>query len=156
RAGYGFVTKVDNLQSRNKAGKALLTVPKAAGVLPLLRVPAAAEGLMLACISTEGRLLVFPLDELPELPRGKGNKLMNLRGDDAVAHWLLLRADQGLQMSAGKRGFTIKPSEMEGFHGSRASRGSLLPRGLQRVDSVTAVGGSEPAEGLEPPAEGPI
>ncbi len=142
RAGYGFVTELANLQTRNKAGKALLTV-RSGGVLPLLRVPQAREGLRLACISAEGRLLVFALEELPELPRGKGNKLMGLKGEDHIAHWLLLEAGQGLQIQAGRRSYAVRPEEVERFLGSRASRGQLLPRGLQRVDAVSAQGGAQ-------------
>lgn len=150
-AGYGFVTVAENLQTRNKAGKAMLTVPKKSGVLPLLRIPEKVSELRLACISSEGRLLVFPLADLPELPRGKGNKLMGLRGEDKVTQWLLLQPGQGLTLQAGKRSFTIKPSEVEAFVGSRASRGGLLPRGLQRVDSAeaTGTGAADATESLE-------
>lgn len=139
-AGYGFVTRAENLQTRNKAGKAMLTVPKGSGVMPLLRVPTHSESMFLACISVEGRLLLFPLSELPELPRGKGNKLMGLKGEDRIAHWLLVNRGQGLSVEAGKRSYAIKASEIDSFIGARASRGSLLPRGLQRVDRVTATG----------------
>lgn len=153
-AGYGFVTKVENLQTRNKAGKALLTVPKGSKVLPLLRVPAGnTEDHMLACVSAEGRLLVFALAELPELPRGKGNKLMGIRGDDSIAHWLLLSPSQGLVIQAGRRSFTLKPADLAAFTGSRASRGSLLPRGLQRVDALSPLGETEQASDLDSDAE---
>ncbi|MEN8719955.1 MAG: DNA topoisomerase IV subunit A, partial [Oceanococcaceae bacterium] len=148
-AGYGFVTEAGNLQTRNKAGKAMLTVPSGSGVLPLLRVPPAGDDIRLACVSAEGRLLVFPLAELPELPRGKGNKLMGLRGDDRITHWVLLRPGQGLAMQAGKRSYTVKAGEVEGFVGSRASRGSLLPRGLQRVEELRVVGDSADGGGIE-------
>jgi len=140
--GYGFLTVAENLQTRNKAGKAMLTVPAGKGVLPILRVPGKAADLSLACISSEGRLLVFTLDDLPELARGKGNKLMGLKGDDRVTHWLLIGPNQGLNIVAGKRTFAIKPADVDAFRGARASRGSLLPRGLQRVDSVEASGES--------------
>jgi topoisomerase-4 subunit A len=108
---------------------------------------------MLACVSAEGRLLVFALAELPELPRGKGNKLMGVRGDDSIAHWLLLAPNQGLVIQAGRRSFTLKPADLAAFSGNRASRGSLLPRGLQRVDSLSVLGDAEPTPPLDSEAD---
>src|SRR5690606_17756795 len=81
-AGYGFVVKLEDLYSRNKAGKAVLKVPQGASVVPAAPVVVDAE--WIAAASTDGRLLIFPLEELPELPRGKGVKILSLPSKEPV------------------------------------------------------------------------
>jgi len=137
-AGYGFVAKLGELATRQRAGKACLTLPGGAAVLPTKRVRDAAEQL-LAVASTAGRLLIFPVADLPELARGKGNKLLGLREGEKVAALAILDAGDGLLLTSGKRHLTVKPAEIEGFQGNRGGRGKALPRGFQRVDDLVAV-----------------
>ena len=140
-AGYGFVTQLENMQTKNKAGKSAISLPKAARVLapqPVTDI----ENQWLAAVSNEGRLLVFPVSELPVLPRGKGNKIMQIppkrlatREEYMVALALLGERDS-LVVHAGKRYHKIKFSELDHYKGERGRRGNKLPRGFQKVDRV--------------------
>lgn len=140
-AGYGFVGKLGDMASKNRAGKALLTLPKGARVMvPTLVSDAGSD--LLAAVSNEGRLLVFPLSELPELARGKGNKIMNIpssrlqaREEFLLAVAVLKPADE-LTIYSGKRHLTLKPGDLEHYRGERGRRGNKLPRGFQKVDNV--------------------
>ncbi len=136
--GYGFVVSLENLQGRNRAGKAAITVAKGTGLLRPIRV--AGEGLQLALTTAEGRLLLFPVADLPELPKGKGNKLIGLKGEDRILASCLLAEGAALVLTCGKRTLTLKPADLAGYRGARASRGSHLPRGFQRVDQMSAEG----------------
>ncbi len=152
-AAYGFVATLEDLQTRNKAGKACVSLPGGAGLMAPLRIHGAIESLRLVTISSEGRLLIQNLSELPRLPRGKGNKLMALKGQEKLSHWCLLGPDQVLKLEAGKRSFSLKRDDIERFSGNRAGRGQSLPRGLQRVDAIGVLG-DEPR--IEPDDDAPI
>ena len=140
-AGYGFIAKLEDLISKNKAGKALLTLPEAAQVLPpqLIDDP---EQSLLAAVSNDGRLLVFPVTELPELARGKGNKIMNIPSaraaarEEYVVSVNIVGAGQSLTLHSGKRHITLKMSDLEHYKGERGRRGNKLPRGFQKVDKA--------------------
>ena len=140
-AGYGFVAKLEDLASKNKAGKALLTLPEGSKVLPPQFV-VDPEKALLAAVSNDGRLLVFPVTELPELARGKGNKIMNspsarvLTREEFVVSVNVINAGQMLTLYSGKRHITLKMSDLEHYKGERGRRGNKLPRGFQKVDSV--------------------
>jgi topoisomerase-4 subunit A len=133
-AGYGFVVKLGELHSRNRAGKAVLNVPS--GSVPL--VPQKVNNLetdLLAAATDGGRLLIFPLNELPLLPKGKGVKIVSLpakKGESLVA-LTPLPPGAHLIVRAGQRYLNLKPSEWAEFTGNRALRGSTLPRGFQKV-----------------------
>jgi topoisomerase-4 subunit A len=136
-AGYGFVVQLSELYSRNKAGKAVLKVPKGASVVPA--APVGEEGAWLAAASTDGRLLLFPLEELPELARGKGNKILALpKGEVALAGICVLGEEQSLKVKSGQRQMTIKPDDLEHYVGERGRRGAALPRGWRKVDRLGA------------------
>lgn len=140
-AGYGFVAKLGDLYTKNKSGKALLTLPKGGQVMPPIAVTDPANDL-LAAISNEGRLLVFPLTELPELARGKGNKIMNIPSarvqarEEFMVSVQVISAGQQLVIYSGKRHTTLKASDLDHYRGERGRRGNKLPRGFQKVDSV--------------------
>ncbi len=133
RAGFGFITKHEQLLSRQKAGKTLFTLPE--GIAPFAPVPAQAAGLV-AVVTSDGYLLVFDVMELPELNRGKGNKLIKLAPGAEVIAVAFLNTDQCLVITAGKRTMTLKPADWASYHGVRGRRGGQLPRGLQRVDQL--------------------
>lgn len=137
-AGYGFVCPQSATVSRNKAGKTVLTVPKGAGVLRPLRVEEA-EGLHLAVVTAEGRMLAFPMSELPELNRGKGNKLIGIKAPDKVIGMTLVATGGVIRLHSGKRHLSCKWSDIEGYIGTRAQRGKKLPRGFQQVQSIETV-----------------
>jgi topoisomerase-4 subunit A len=93
----------------------------------------------LAAVSSDGRLLVFALDELPELPRGKGNKILSLPGKGAATMIAVavLAPEQSLKVLSGKREMTLKPKDLEHYLSSRARRGMALPRGWRTVERIS-------------------
>ena len=141
--GYGFIAPVDTLISKNKSGKAVLTVGDDEKVLPPC-VCTQIEHHYLAAVSTQGRLLVLAAEDLPEMTKGKGQKILALKStkgsdDDQLLAIVALSEGQGLQMIAGKRQLTLKWAELQDYRGARATRGQLLPRGLQKVEAVTVI-----------------
>ncbi len=133
--GYGFVARLGDLESRLRAGKAVVTVgADSAAMIPALSPEPTQDRLALA--TAEGRLLVFALAELPELAKGKGNKLIGLKGEDRILSWAVLTPGASLALVCGKRSLTLKPADLDHYVGTRASRGSHLPRGFQRVDRM--------------------
>ncbi|MDF1645624.1 MAG: DNA topoisomerase IV subunit A [Legionellaceae bacterium] len=138
--GYGFVTTVQDLYVKSRNGRACLKLPDKACVLSP-RVILSDNAEYLACVSSAGHLLIFPLADLPVLSRGKGNKLMQLTKDERIIDIQALASDNELTVFAGKRHFTLKPADWAAYRGERARRGSLLPRGLRQVSSLSLLGG---------------
>lgn len=139
--GYGFVAPLEALVGKNKSGKAVLSVPKGCSVLPPVAVPEG-EGTLVAAVSNEGRLLVFELSQLPEMTKGKGNKMIDIPGaraarrEELVRDLVVLPAGASLVVHAGKRHLTLKADDLAYYRGERGRRGSKLPRGLQKVDRL--------------------
>ncbi|MBO9489296.1 DNA topoisomerase IV subunit A [Endozoicomonas sp. G2_1] len=140
-AGYGFVGNFADMVSRNKNGKALLSLPANAKVMSPIAVNDLAKDLVLS-ITTEGRMLVFPLQDLPVLSKGKGNKMINIPAARAKAREeyvkliAVISGQDAVTLHAGKRKLTLKASDIEHYRGERGRRGNKLPRGLQRVDRI--------------------
>ncbi|HQR49305.1 MAG TPA: DNA topoisomerase IV subunit A [Steroidobacteraceae bacterium] len=140
-AGYGFVVKLGEMHSRNRAGKAVLRVPDGTGVLAPVPVPAA-EGALLAAVNSDGRLLVFPVSDLPELPRGKGNKIFGiptrkaLSGEETLVAIAVVAPGQALRILSGERHMGLSFRELEQYRGERGQRGAVLPRGWRKVDDL--------------------
>ena len=140
-AGYGFVGSYKDMISRNKAGKALLTLPANSKVITPKLVDRSQSESILA-ITNEGRMLLFSMAALPQLSKGKGNKIIGIPGERAktreelLSHLYVIPEDTSVTLWAGKRKLTLKPSDLEHYRGERGRRGAKLPRGLQRVDSV--------------------
>ena len=140
-AGYGFVCRLEDMITRNKSGKALLSVPKGAKVLPPVAVRSLEDDRIVA-VTTEGYMLVTPLSELPQMPRGKGNKIINIPSprlkarEEFVASITLIQGEEKLTIHAGKQHKTMKPDEVAEHLGERGRRGSKLPRGYQKVDAI--------------------
>ncbi|MFZ1573678.1 MAG: DNA topoisomerase IV subunit A [Chromatiaceae bacterium] len=143
-AGYGFVTTLDDLLAKPKGGKAVLSLPAGAQVMPPPLVFNSGSD-RLAVIGSGGHLLVFPIAELPEMPRGKGNKLIAIpkakpgEEQERVSHLAVIHQGGGLVIVAGKRRYTLKPADLDAFQGERGRRGRLLPRGFQRVEGVEVI-----------------
>ncbi|WEM41970.1 DNA topoisomerase IV subunit A [Photobacterium sp. DA100] len=137
-AGYGFICKGSDMVSKNKNGKALLTVPEKAEVMPPQSI-ADLENDEILAITNEGRMLLFPIKELPQLGKGKGNKIINIPAarskarEEFLSQLVVLPHGSHLTLYAGKRKLGLKPSDLDNFRGERGRRGSMLPRGLQRV-----------------------
>ena len=140
-AGYGFITKLENLVSKNKAGKAVLSLPKGAKVLSPSPVNDL-ENCEVVSITNEGRMLMFKLSQLPELAKGKGNKIINIPSArvaerlEFVVAVTVLREGQILTIHSGKRYINLPMSDLEHYRGERGRRGNKLPRGFQKVDRV--------------------
>ncbi len=137
-AGYGFVVKLEDLYSRNKAGKAVLKVPQGASVVPAAPVVVDAE--WIAAASSDGRLLIFPLEELPELPRGKGVKILSLPSKEPIELVAIAAFAEGqnLKIKCGERQMTLKPDDQNHYLGERGRRGAALPRNWRKVTRITA------------------
>lgn len=140
-AGYGFVCKFSDLVGRNKNGKAILNLPTGAKILPPNKVVDIAHDLLVV-VSNEGRMLLFPVADLPELAKGKGNKMISIPAlraqsrEEYVVATNVVPSDTPITLLAGKRKLTLKPSDLEHYRGERGRRGNKLPRGLQRVDAI--------------------
>lgn len=138
-AGYGFVAKLGDLITKNKNGKAILNVPKGARVLPPVPVHDMEKD-KLTAVTTEGRMLVFPISELPELTKGKGNKIISIPAarvqsrEEYVVALNSVPEGQKLFLYCGQRHISLKHSDLEHYCGERGRRGNKLPRGFQRVD----------------------
>jgi len=143
--GYGFVVRLDELVGKNKSGKSVLSVPKGCNVLPPQAVPQGTAA-RVALVSNEGRLLVFAIDQLPEMAKGKGNKMLDIPGsrsarrEEFVRDLVVLPAGAALVIHAGKRKLTLKANDLDYYVGERGRRGSKLPRGFQKVDRLEAGG----------------
>lgn len=140
-AGYGFIATISDLYVKNRNGKACIKLPEASHILPPRIVPNHEE-LLVACATSVGRLLVFPVKELPELSRGKGNKLISIPSakaasrEEYVIDVQVLTKNDSLTVHAGKRHFTLKGGDLEHYLGERGRRGNRLPRGLQNVTQL--------------------
>ncbi|MCC5887860.1 MAG: DNA topoisomerase IV subunit A [Gammaproteobacteria bacterium] len=143
-AGYGFVVRLSDLVSKNRTGKAVLTLPAGAAVVTpsVVQHP---ETDTLVAVTSAGRLLAFPVAELPELARGKGNKIINIpkasfeSGEETLLAVCSVPPDGEVLVHAGQRYLRLKQSDLEAYVGQRARRGNRLPRGFQRVDRVEVV-----------------
>ena len=141
--GHGFVARLEALQARNRAGKAVFNLPEAAQVLPACPLPA--EGPALVCaVSSDGRLLAFPVADVPEMDKGRGNLLFGIPGRKARTREELMTAvvlvPEGgkLAVWCGDRRMTLSAKDLEVYRGERGQRGALLPRGWRKVDRVEA------------------
>lgn len=140
-AGYGFVARLGDLVSRNKAGKAVISVPAGAAVLKSSAVTSLTDDVVCA-ISNTGSLLCFPVGELPEMAKGKGNKIYSIpaakfkSGEESMTALTVLAPKQKLRVTSGKRHTVIKFRELEAYMGARGQRGRKLPRGFQKVDAI--------------------
>ncbi|MCG8015390.1 MAG: DNA topoisomerase IV subunit A [Candidatus Thiodiazotropha sp. 'RUGA'] len=140
-AGYGFRVGLADMLAKNKSGKALLTLPKGSQVL-MPELIADVESDRVVTITNEGRMLVFPVGELPKLSKGKGNKIISIAPkrvaarEEFVVAIAVVPKGGSLTAHAGKRYIVLKPADLDGYQGERGRRGGKLPRGFQRVDRV--------------------
>ncbi|MFO2864149.1 DNA topoisomerase IV subunit A [Legionella pneumophila serogroup 1] len=140
-SGYGFIAKIEDLYVKNRNGKACIKLSENSHILPPRLIPNR-EQLFVACATNVGRLLIFSLEELPELSRGKGNKLISIPVAKAVSReeyivdMQVLTTNDSLTVHAGKRHFTLKGEDLTHYKGERGRRGNRLPRGLQNVSQL--------------------
>lgn len=142
--GYGFIAKFSDINSRNKNGKALINLTENARLLAPQKISDNQEDLCLT-ISNEGRMLLFPVNSLPSLSKGKGNKMINImaakatKREEFVTMLRIIPAASAVTLHAGKRKLTLKAADLAHYRGERGRRGNKLPRGLQRVDKIEVI-----------------
>lgn len=139
-AGYGFVCGFADMQTRQSAGKALINLSKGAQILP--PVPIGSANDVLVAVSQSGYCGIVPIQEMPQMPRGKGVKIINIptakfaQGEDALCYLLAQAADENVLIVAGKNQKTMRPEEQQQYYCERGKRGSKLPRGYQKVNAL--------------------
>jgi topoisomerase-4 subunit A len=143
-AGYGFIAKLDDLSVKNRGGKSVLSVPKGSQAM-IPKVVSNPEGAFVAAVSNTGHLLIFLLKELPNLPKGKGNKIISIPSsrvqsrEEFVVDIAVLQPNQVLGITSGNKQLKLKASDWKHYIGERGRRGNKLPRGYQKVDSIEAI-----------------
>jgi topoisomerase IV subunit A len=141
-AGYGFITSLQEMTTKNRQGKNTLTVPNKSTVLTPQYVQDI-ENDLLAAVTNQGRLIIFPLKELPQLSKGKGNKIIGIppenikTGEEFVCDVVVFNKHESLRIYAGKRHIILKFSDLGNYLSERGRRGNKLPRGYQKVDKMT-------------------
>jgi len=141
-AGYGFIAKIGDLITKNKSGKVVIRIPENGHVLSIYSISDAAKDNIVA-VTNIGRLLMFPVNELPELAKGKGNKIINIPSakykdkEEYVVDVAVLHGEQSLILFSGQRHITLKAKDLTHYIGKRGQRGNKLPRGYQRVSRIS-------------------
>ncbi|MFU2048011.1 DNA topoisomerase IV subunit A [Avibacterium gallinarum] len=142
-AGYGFICQFSDLVARNKAGKALISLPENAQVLPPLSLQENKN--LLVALTSAGRMLIFPVQDLPELSKGKGNKIVSIPAANAkdrselLVRLLLISEQANLVFHSGKRKITLKAEDLQRFRAERGRKGSQLPRGLHSGAEIEVI-----------------
>ncbi len=133
-SGYGFITTLDNLQTKNKNGKAILSLPENGKILPPVYIPPSADHYIVA--TSEGYLLIVSLDELPNLSKGKGIKLLNLptKSTETLTALTVLTLGDNIYLCAAQHQLQLKSRDIELYTGTRDKRGHKLPRGFSKID----------------------
>jgi topoisomerase-4 subunit A len=143
-AGYGFITDIANMVTKNTKGKAMLTVAGGCEPLPPVYVNNC-ETDYLAAITTEGRMLVIPVKALPELPKGKGNKIIQIpparvrKREEYLKLLEIIPQGATIRIHAGKQSVRFTPGNIAEFVGERGRRGKKLPRGYRKADRVEII-----------------
>ncbi|SLM32123.1 DNA topoisomerase IV, subunit A [Desulfamplus magnetovallimortis] len=140
--GFGFVTEMPNLYCKNKNGKAMINLPDNADLMQPEYVYSPEKDLI-ATITTAGRLLIFPVNEMPILEKGKGNKIIGIprdqlkvKGGERIKLLKIIEEDSTIIVHSGKRLLKLKPANQENYRGKRGQRGRKLPRGYQSIHAL--------------------
>jgi len=148
-AGYGFTVRLKELITDRRAGKTVLNVPEGALALPPARVPS--SGSLVVVAGSEGKMLAFPVTEVPEMPRGKGLKLYDIPGrraaarEELVAGLAVVPPGGRLVLWAGEEHKELSWKDLAAFRGERAQRGVVLPRGWRKIDRLELAPEEPPA-----------
>ena len=139
-AGYGFTVRLKELITDRRAGKTVLNVPDGSLVLPPAFVPSPDS--LVVVVGSEGKMLAFSVADVPELPKGKGNKLYDVQGGgkgkkgEALTGLAVIPKDGTLVVRSGERTMKLNWKELKDYKGQRAQRGSVLPRGWRTVERL--------------------
>ncbi|MEE9310572.1 MAG: DNA topoisomerase IV subunit A [Cocleimonas sp.] len=142
--GYGFICKFEDMLSRAKAGKATVSLGKAGAEIACPSQVTDIETDMIAAVTSEGYLLIIEAKDLPQLPRGKGNKIINVpskklkAGEEHVVGIIALAQGAKLIVHVGKKHKSIQGAELIEYQGERGKRGKLLPKGYRNVSHLEA------------------
>ena len=140
KAGFGFVAEINQVLSKNRSGKQILSVPDKNGIVSPSAKNSITDETMVVCITNQGRMLSFPLSELPTLSKGKGNKLINMPSNNVTGEllsWIFAIDQQDqLRLFVGKRFKIMNYNDILEYQGRRASRGKLLPQGFKNISSI--------------------
>ena len=141
--GYGFIAKIEELQTKNKSGKTALNTK---GAIPLgPEKLTSIEDSYIAAITEEGKMLLIEANDLPVLAKGRGNKIINIdkKKFEAKENRLIflktLNKGDNLKIYSGKQSYMIKSKDLENFVGSRGRKGNFLPKGYRRVDKLEVI-----------------
>ncbi|WP_272518090.1 MULTISPECIES: DNA topoisomerase IV subunit A [unclassified Providencia] len=140
-AGYGFICTFNDLVTKNKTGKALISLPENAKVLAPIELHNEQEDLLLA-ITKAGRMLIFPVADLPQLSKGKGNKIINIAGaqaatgDDLLTWLMILSVGASMTLHFGKRKLKFKAEDLQKYRSERGRKGTSLPRGMHNIERI--------------------
>ncbi|MEX9927818.1 DNA topoisomerase IV subunit A [Providencia rettgeri] len=140
-AGYGFICTFNDLVTKNKTGKALISLPENAKVLAPIELHNEQEDLLLA-ITKAGRMLIFPVADLPQLSKGKGNKIINIAGaqaatgDDLLTWLMILPVGASMTLHFGKRKLKFKAEDLQKYRSERGRKGTSLPRGMHNIERI--------------------
>ncbi|MGG4608946.1 DNA topoisomerase IV subunit A [Providencia sp. Me31A] len=140
-AGYGFICTFNDLVTKNKTGKALISLPDNAKVLAPIELHNEQEDLLLA-ITKAGRMLIFPVADLPQLSKGKGNKIINIAGaqaasgDDLLTWLMILPVGASMTLHFGKRKLKFKAEDLQKYRSERGRKGTSLPRGMHNIERI--------------------
>ncbi|MDH2378477.1 MULTISPECIES: DNA topoisomerase IV subunit A [Providencia] len=140
-AGYGFICTFNDLVTKNKTGKALISLPENAKVLAPIELHNEQEDLLLA-ITKAGRMLIFPVADLPQLSKGKGNKIINIAGaqaatgDDLLTWLMILPVGASMTLHFGKRKLKFKAEDLQKYRSERGRKGASLPRGMHNIERI--------------------
>ncbi len=140
-AGHGFIAKLESLTGRNRAGKLVFRLPENAKVLPAAPVPAE-DGALVASVNNDGRMLAFPVTELPEMEKGRGNLIFGVpgkkarTGEELMVGAVVVAPNQSVAVHCGERKMTLSWKDLQHYLGSRGQRGAVLPRGWRKVDRL--------------------
>lgn len=140
-AGYGFICTFNDLVTKNKTGKALISLPENAKVLAPIELHNEQEDLLLA-ITKAGRMLIFPVADLPQLSKGKGNKIINIAGaqaatgDDLLTWLMILPVGAAMTLHFGKRKLKFKAEDLQKYRSERGRKGTSLPRGMHNIERI--------------------
>lgn len=142
-AGYGFTVKLEDLFAKNRAGKLSLSLPKGSKALTPKMITNKETDFIAAATNT-GHLLIFALKELPDLAKGKGNKILSIPGsrvlnrEEFVTDIAVLQENQFLIIYSGSKKLKLKPSDWKHYIGERGRRGLKLPRSFQKLDKISS------------------
>ena len=141
-AGHGFIARLASLTGRNRAGKAVFRLPENARVLPAAPVPAL-EGALVVAVNSDGRMLTFPVSELPEMEKGRGNLIFGIpgkksrTGEELMVAAIVVAPEQTVAVHCGERKMTLSWKDLANYRGERSQRGAVLPRGWRKVDRLS-------------------